>query len=277
MIEVVRQARQRQVPRVPFVIDGRQVGSVALAHLPALAGFGEVLEVDPDRVVLRERRDREHWLAEINQALREQGLVRAWRDEIFAVVEPQTQRVITRIERAACRFWGLLTFGAHANGFVRDAAGAVGGLWIARRSATKATDPGCLDNLIGGGVPEHQSPQEALQREAWEEAGLPPALAARAREQTVLELDRDIPEGLQFERLHAFDLELPHDFVPRNQDGEVAAFMLLTPPQVQAELGAGTMTVDAALVTLDFLLRHALVDAAVAPALQQALDPLRRR
>ena len=76
------------------------------------------------------------------------------------------------IERAAARFWGTLTFGAHANGYVADAQGRPTHLWIARRSTHKATDPGKLDNLVGGGVPHGQTPFETLVREGFEEAGL---------------------------------------------------------------------------------------------------------
>ena len=135
-------------------------------------------------------------------------------------------------------------------------------LWIARRSFTKATDPGKHDNLIGGGVPDGQSPRQALVREGWEEAGLTPTQMQAAQEGSVLRLQRDIPEGLQHEWLYVFDLLLPADARPHNQDGEVAGFDCL--PLAQAlQLAAGdTMTVDAALVTLDFALRRALLPAA---------------
>jgi hypothetical protein len=72
----------------------------------------------------------------------------------------------------------------------------------------------------------------------------------------VLRLHRDIPEGLQLEDLHSFDLELPSDWQPQNQDGEVAGFDCLPlDDAVQLALG-GAMTLDAALVTLDFAARH---------------------
>ena len=75
------------------------------------------------------------------------------------------------MERAAARFWGSLTLGAHCNGWVAGPGGRAAMLWIGRRAPHKATDPGRLDNLVGGGVPDGQSPDEALWREGWEEAG----------------------------------------------------------------------------------------------------------
>jgi hypothetical protein len=90
----------------------------------------------------------------------------------------------------------------------------------------------------------------------------------------VIELDRDVPEGRQFERLHVYDLELEPGVVPANQDGEVAE-ILRVPVAEAAELAlSGQMTVDAALVTLDFLLRRVLLPAAQQRALAARLEPL---
>ena len=88
----------------------------------------------------------------------------------------------------------------------------------------------------------------------------------------VLELCCDIPEGLQHEWLHVYDLALPPGVEPLNQDGEVAWHRLMPVAQALDHARRGDMTVDAALATLDFALRHGLLapqDAAVqAPALQ---------
>ena len=262
-------ARARQVPRVPFFIDGLEVGSVARADLQALQAWPQWLSLQEDGVSLTAG-DRDGALAAINTALRQQGRVRAWRDETYAIRDPATGRRIARTERAASRFWGTLTLGAHANGYVADAQGRPTHLWIARRSLAKATDPGLLDNLIGGGVPDGQTPQETLVREGWEEAGLTPAQMLQARAGRVIRLHRDIPEGLQFEDLHGFDLQLPAGLVPQNQDGEVAGFELLPVAQALAHAATEEMTVDAALVTLEFGLRHGLLGVTEMQALEGA-------
>ena len=242
---------------------------MARQNLATLAALGPELQVGANAVTLTAaapRRDAA--LARINQALRERGLIRAWRDETFAIVDPATQRVLALTERAASRFWGTLTFGAHATGYVAGADGRPSHLWIARRSAAKATDPGMFDNLIGGGVPHGQTPQQTLVREGWEEAGLSPAQMAAARPGRVIDLQRDIPEGRQREWLHTFELPLPPGVVPVNQDGEVAGFALLPLADALAIAAGPQMTVDAALVTLDFALRHELL----APALHSELQ-----
>jgi len=69
-----------------------------------------------------------------------------------------------------------------------------------------------------------------------------------------------VPEGVQSEVIHVYDLALPVGLTPRNQDGEVAE-VHLHPLADALEMAAGDeMTVDAALVTLDFALRHRLID-----------------
>ena len=246
--------------RVPFFIAGQEVGSVTHAHVAALQRWPAWLRAAPGRIeLIADEAARNEALASINQTLREEGLLRAWRDEPYAIVSLRSGQRLARTERAAARFWGTLTLGAHANGFVANADGRPTHLWIAQRSPYKATDPGLHDNLIGGGVADGQSPLEALVREGWEEAGLTPAQMAPARAGRVIRLCRNVAEGLQLEDLHSFDLRLAAGQVPQNQDGEVARFELLPVAQALALAAGDTMTVDAALVTLDFGLRHGML------------------
>jgi 8-oxo-dGTP pyrophosphatase MutT (NUDIX family) len=276
-------ATLRQHSRRPFHLQGRAVGSVATDHLPLLQAAGEAgapVQVLADRV---------QWTGStatqtadfdaLNRRLRDQGAIRAWRDEPFAIFCPSSGAVLGHFERAASRFWGTLTLGAHTTGYVADAQGQPQALWIAQRALDKATDPGLFDNLIGGGVPLGQSPHQALVREGWEEAGATDTEMALARPASVLTLQRDVAEGLQFEQVHSFDLPLPAHWRPQNQDGEVAGFRLMAPAEAQALALAGAMTVDAALVTLCFLQRHGLwqPDAGQASALHglRATAPVR--
>lgn len=269
-------AAQRQTQaRVPFRVDAQRVGSVARADLPALQRWPQWFSVGPQGVELvAAPAERDAALAEVNAGLREAGLIRAWRNETYAIVVAPLTPPLALIERAAARFWGTLTFGAHCNGYVADASGRPMHLWIARRAWHKPTDPGLLDNLVGGGVPHGQSPFEALVREAFEEAGLDAATMRQATPGSVIALACDITEGFMHEHLHAFDLCLPADTTPANQDGEVAEWHRLPVSDAIERAAAGEMTVDATLVTLDFALRHRLLADAEAAPLARALAPL---
>jgi 8-oxo-dGTP pyrophosphatase MutT (NUDIX family) len=255
--------RHDAAARVPFCIGVIEVGSVARVHLPALHPAPPGLRIEPDRVTLTASpAERDGALARINASLRAAGLLRGWRDEIFSIVDPRgdpaRSRVLARTERAAARFWGTLTQGAHANGWVAGPDGRPAHLWIARRALDKSTDPGLLDNLVGGGVPDGQTPWQALMRESWEEAGLAADVAGLARPVGVLRVQREVAHGLQFEDLHAHDLALPAGLEPRNQDGEVQSFACLPVAQALGLAAGREMTVNAALVTLDFGVRHGL-------------------
>lgn len=272
-------ARAAAVPRVPFlVVDGGQAmraGSVARSHLQTLARWREALRVDDAAVTMTlPAAERDAFFADANARLRAEGLVVAWRNETYPVLAEADGRLLATFERASSRFWGTLTFGGHCNGYVAGADGRPSHLWIARRALTKATDPGLLDNLIGGGVPHGQTPLETVIREGWEEAGLEPAQMRGLEPGRIVGLARDIPEGFQNERIHAWDLALAPGLEPRNQDGEVSAITRMPVAEVLARVAAGEMMVDAALVTLDFALRRGLFDATAAAALEEAARPL---
>lgn len=252
--------------RLPFfILDNGQpqrAGSVARRHLAALARWPGALLCQPDRLTLRlPGTERQAFFDETNRWLHQQGLVIGWRDETYPVPAQPGGALLATIERAAARFWGTLTFGAHCNGYLADAHGRPSHLWIARRAFNKPTDPGLLDNLIGGGVPHGQSLAQAVVREGWEEAGLRPAQMHHLVAGRRFVLARDVPEGFQHEEVSVFDLRLPAGLTPQNQDGELHSLALLPVPQALAHAAAGHMTVDAALVTLDFVLRHRLLVA----------------
>jgi 8-oxo-dGTP pyrophosphatase MutT (NUDIX family) len=250
------EATRAERRRVPFFIGEARVGSVAVEHLAPLRALRGPFDVDGDAV---------RWhgsdadFATLHRALRDAAHIVAWRDETFPIVDVDTLLPLAHVERAAARFWGTLTFGAHATGYVAGADGRPERLWIARRAFTKATDPGLYDNLVGGGVPAGQTPAEALVREGFEEAGLTPEQMAPAQFTGILRLARDIPEGFQHEWLYSYDLALPPGVLPLNQDGEVHGFTCMPAAEALALAATERMTVDAALVTIDFGLRHGLI------------------
>jgi 8-oxo-dGTP pyrophosphatase MutT (NUDIX family) len=285
---VLREARRHDTStRLPFdVLDDnvrKCVGSVAIAHLPALPVDGDHFVVDSQGLLLKiapSRRD--DLFADLHRRLHQAGLVRGWRDEIFGLWHQPGEPPLALIERASARFWGCLTLGAHCNGLALGDAGGAGNaaprLWLGRRSPTKSTDPGMLDNLIGGGVPADQTPLQALHREGFEEAGLTFTQMQAARPAGVYRIVRDIPEGLQNEDIHVHEIELRASVVPINQDGEVAEFVRVDMAAALRHVQAGALTVDASIATLDCAMRRGwlapLYGQAAAEALAGALAEL---
>ena len=185
---------------------------------------------------------------------RSQGLLTGWRDERFCfwndgqVLPGAQSQARLDVERAGFRFLGLLSHAVHVNGFVPD-----GRLWVARRALSKATDPGLLDNVTAGGLPSGESVRDCLQRELAEEAGLMDLQGLACVSAGWVRSARQEPQGWHDEVIHVFNLGLAPDFVPRNQDGEVAAFMCLEPAAVLAQMQAQAFTVDAALSLVEGL------------------------
>jgi 8-oxo-dGTP pyrophosphatase MutT (NUDIX family) len=222
---------------VPLSLGGKRIGWMRPELAAHLASWPRVFAASPDRVALLDP----DGLAAAVEELAKEGFIPGWRNERYRIAD------LFDIERAAARPFGLTTQAVHLNGIVGER------MWLARRSETKPIDPGMLDNLVGGGVSAGLSQFQVLLKEAWEEAGIAAELAQKATPGGTISVLREVPEGVQSEIISIYDLELPEDFQPQNQDGEVSEFKLLAFPTVERE----TLTYEAELVARDYLKRRA--------------------
>ena len=245
---------------VPLLCVGAHVGWLRKPHAQRVMAWPEIFKRDATGVHIGEslatEATRTAAMAEVINVLNKEGTITGWRDERYSVVTAFDAPPLFHIERAAARYFGTTTYAAHANGYC--GRGADCEMWLARRSATKPIDPGMLDNLIGGGLSAGTPPMQALIREAWEEAGIPEALARKAIVTGTVTLLREVPEGVQSELIFVHDLEMPCNFQPHNEDGEVAEFRRVPAAAVidLLEEDDTGITLDASLVILGFLLRQ---------------------
>ncbi len=250
---------------VPFLVGDERYGWVRSEDVAVLARWPDVFKRSEPAVRLAPALDslecRTAALEPVCKALAESGHVRGWRNERYTIRNSFTEQPLALIERAAARFFGTLTFGVHANGIVAGADGAPR-LWIARRSLSKFIDPGKFDNVVGGGIGWGYGIGETLVKECWEESGIAAELAGRATPGRTIHLLAEIPEGVQREQIFVHDLPLPADFKPCGQDGEVSEHRLVTIAEALRLIATAEMTIDASLVTLDWLLRSGHIDAA---------------
>jgi 8-oxo-dGTP pyrophosphatase MutT (NUDIX family) len=251
----------------PLWVERHAAGWLDDARALRLAEFTAVFDVRDEGVSFVAGIDtpvaRTGALADVARALAAAGELTPWRDERYAVAAAFGAPPLFLLERAAARFFGVHTHAAHVNGLVALPAGTA--MWFARRSPTKAIDPGMLDNLVGGGVAAGATVAGTVAKEAWEEAGVPAGLARRAVPTGTVEICREQPDGLQRETVFVHDLWLPADFVPAGQDGEVVAHRLVPLHEAAALIalaaGPDAVTADASLVILDCLLRHGAIAA----------------
>jgi thiamine pyrophosphokinase len=248
---------------LPFRIGAEQVGWLTpelarwLAYRPRDFHFDAEGVSLPAR--LRGRALREAVLADAAQGLARAGYLRL-RDELFDVRATTNGPVLATLDRGAVPAFGVIAQGVHLNGLVRRADGLH--LWLGRRSPAKAVAPGQWDNIVAGGAPAGLTMEETLVKEASEEAGLAPELAGRARRVSALSYVMKTAEGMRRDTLHVFDLELPEDFVPVPQDGEVERFELWPVARVvELVRDSDQVKFNVNLVLIDLFLREGLLDA----------------
>lgn len=254
-----------------FVVGGTVVGRVLDQSANALTPFPDVFSVSDDAVTLRAEvgnsvRERSVAVARVIDTLRADGsvpMLDGWRDEQFAIRSSFFAPTELTVERAASGLFGCPAYGVFVVGYVADqVTGVPSHVWLGRRSPIKATWPGLLDCLAAGGMAAGQMPLEAARKEAAEEAGISPDLAATIRpsggvcytgiDETRWALKRDV--------LFTFDLRCPVDFTPQCADGEVASFECLPVAElvrlIQCHANEIQFKPNVAVVFIDFLMRH---------------------
>jgi 8-oxo-dGTP pyrophosphatase MutT (NUDIX family) len=182
----------------------------------------------------------------VAQALREAGLLGAWRNELLPVLSDGGLRV-GLIERAAVRALGLATTAVHLTAQAPD-----GHTWVQQRAFDKPNDPGLWDTLMGGMVSAADTLAQALERETWEEAGLRLEQLQGLAHAGHLVIHRPSggadTVGYTVERIDWYRATLPEGVVPENQDGEVECFDCVNTERLRADIAAGRYTLEAALI-----------------------------
>ncbi len=208
----------------------------------------------------KERSERFHTLSKEMQQL---GEIPNWRDEWYGVYyedSPLHDPLFT-IERGAAPFFGFMVFGTHINGYVTKDGETPDKIWLARRSKLKKVEPHKLDQIAAGGLSFGISIVENARREAIEEANIPEILTQNLRYAGALHNNVEEGKSIRQERLFTFDLQLPAQFSPQINDGEVEEFLLLSPLEVKEHLLTGdAFKPNSGLITLQFLLRWGLLD-----------------
>lgn len=255
-------ARSAPMDYMPIYLSRGAAGEQAIGHLnPEFIPYLQeslqkapipLVSINNDRlsIFVGRPKDLSASLYQLADRMRNGGFIPGWRNEDFAWVDQNGHKYF-RLERAAFRTFGFRSMATHINGYT-----ARNTIWLGRRSETKATDPGKLDNLAAGGITADETPWVSARRELWEEAGVPPQIADQIEPVGRIHMRRPIPgRGFHDEQLYVYDLELADNFVPTNHDGEVSGFIEISLAEAAARIMADEFTSDAAFVTADFILR----------------------
>ncbi len=248
---------------IPFRVESDRVGLVRRSFAEHLRRFPRTFRVAPDGVdwvhSAGDFASRTGAMQEVVASLVEQGAISHLHGEIYPVTDGSRLAPRMLIDRACAPYFGVRAFGQHLNGFVRDGDDLK--LWVAKRSADRRVFPNHLDNLVAGGLPWGATLAENLRKECREEAAMPQALADRAVPVGAVTYCRESERGLKPDVMYCYDLELPPDFEPRCQDGEVQAFYLWPVRRVLETVRDGSeFKLNCNLVIIDFLVRHGYID-----------------
>jgi isopentenyldiphosphate isomerase len=243
----------------PWTIDGRTVGYLRADFIRHLQSFPDVFTVSDAAITLSPAFDspkaRTEAIAGICRRLAADGVLAPERGEMFPVAPRWGVGPLAEVDRRWVTHFGLPAYGVHMNGFVRRDDGVA--MWVARRSKEKMTHPGLLDNLVAGGQPVGLGLHENMVKEADEEAAIPRTVAERMQPVGTISYVMETEAGLKLDTMFNFDLELPANFEPVNNDGEVESFMLMPLADVAAIVrDSYEFKFNCNLVIIDFLIRH---------------------
>jgi 8-oxo-dGTP pyrophosphatase MutT (NUDIX family) len=265
---------------VPLVAGDRRIGWLRRDNATALARFSRVFAVGPDRVELVAKGDADTVSSAVDdvvEALVVENRVPKWRNETFDVMPCWGDPPVFRLDRGAVPFFGVRAYGVHLNGYRRD--GGRLHLWIGRRAPDKRVAPNKLDNIVAGGVGNGHGITATLVKEAEEEAAIPAELIGRAVAVGAVSYRMETGLGIRDDVLFVYDLELPSEFVPKANDGEIVEFALMPAETVIDRVRTtDDFKFNVNLVILDFVLRHGLLGVedpeylAVASGLHRPLE-----
>lgn len=256
---------------LPFVCESHQVGLISPDIAEQLKKYPDILTVTEDKVSLSPRLDnpqrRNVEIEKMLLDLRERktfDVLNGWRDECYEIRPSFSSPALFKMERSATVLFGVGTYGVHINGYVNHSSLGLC-LWFQKRSLTKPTWPGMMDNFVGGGLSESMGVLEAAIKEAEEEANVPKELAVTMKSAGAVTFRQRSGKGIETE--FVFDLELPETFIPSNNDGEVESFTLVPAGEVVELISAENFKTSSIAIPLDWLIRRGIVTAETDPEL----------
>jgi isopentenyldiphosphate isomerase len=231
--------------------------SVAPFSISLLAGHNEATRSDAIAKTLQLAKDKSAF-----------EILTKWRNERYPLYGPDGELVL-RYERAATGLFGFTSHAVHMTAFIRTSPSPEDmSIWVPRRSATKDTYPGMLDQSVAGGLPAGERAWTCLIRECMEEASLPEEIASKSKMVGAVTYYHSTGDGsggesglLQPEVQYVYDLDLTEhqDVELKPNDGEVQQFYLKTVSEVKAALANGEFKPNCALMLVDFLMRHGVI------------------
>ncbi len=181
-------------------------------------------------------------------------------NELFSCRNTIDGKEFFKLDRKLVEYLGIRGYGVHLIAYIKQKNSYK--LWVPKRNKNKLASPSKFDNSVAGGVRAGEGIFNALEREAYEEAGLKKKQLNNVKLVGTLNYNwKNSPYTLRRDTLYLFDLEVDDNFKPQCLDGEVEKFELMEWKKV-LKLMQNTDSIknNCNLVFFNFMVRHSLIN-----------------
>ena len=212
-----------------FFINKHHVGYIKKSNIKIINKFPNFFIFYKNSIFLKKEinnfQKRTYAINQVFNFLIKKKIILSKHREYFPVFKSFKSKPLLKVQRVAGSFFGFQFFGVHLNGFLKKNNKYF--MWIGRRSK-EGNFPNDLDQIAAGGLPYNVSLKKNLIKECLEEANISKDLVLKSKYQGTVSYRVETRLGLTRTILFCYCLELPKEFIPKNNDGEIVNFYLWT-------------------------------------------------
>ena len=181
-------------------------------------------------------------------------------DELFSCRNTIDGKELFKLDRKLVEYLGIRGYGVHLIAYIKQRSSYK--LWVPKRNKNKLASPSKFDNSVAGGVRAGEDIFDALEREAYEEAGLKKEQLNNVKLVGTLNYNwKNSPYTLRRDTLYLFDLEVDKSFKPYCLDEEVEKFQLMDWKKILKLMqSTNLIKKNCNLVFFNFMVRHGLIN-----------------
>jgi len=210
-----------------FFIDNYHVGYIKKKKINIIKKFPNFFLFNEKKIFLRKEinnfKKRTYVINQVFNYLLKEKLILSKHREYFPVFRSFQEKPLLKVQRLMGPFFGFQFFGVHLNGFLRKNNKYF--MWVGRRTK-KGNFPNDLDQIAAGGLPFNVTIKKNLIKESYEEANINKTLISKSKYDGIISYRVETKLGLSRHILFCYNLELPMNFTPKNNDGEITSFYL---------------------------------------------------